>query len=75
MDIWEIICRRHDNQSISYIANTLSYDRKTVRKYLKIARKHGIKRDHPLPAKEPVLASIQHSITETQRTIKSQEIL
>ncbi len=75
MDIWEIICRWHDNQSISYIANTLSYDRKTVRKYLKIARKHGIKRDHPLPAKEPVYDSMQDSITETQRTTKTQEVL
>ena len=75
MDIWEIICRWHNNQSISNIAKVLSYDRKTVRKYIQLAKEHGITRDHPLPVKEQVIPLLQDHITETQRISKAQEVL
>ena len=42
MDIWEIIRRWHDGQSVNHIARALDYDRSTVRKYIDIARARGL---------------------------------
>jgi len=36
MDTWEILRRWHDKQSITDIAQSLSCDRKTIRKYIQL---------------------------------------
>ncbi|MDW7680099.1 MAG: hypothetical protein SCK70_06015 [bacterium] len=42
MDIYEIIRRWHDQKSISHIAMALNNDRKTIRKYIAIAKDLGL---------------------------------
>lgn len=74
MDIYEIIRRWHDNQSITHIANTLDYDRKTVRKYIYHAKANGIKRDQPLPEKEQVISLMQESIQPNKRQAHAQQV-
>jgi len=66
MDIYEIIRRWHDQQSISHIAIALNNDRKTVRKYIAIAKALGLSRDLPLPAKDMVLDLLQPDDTQKQ---------
>ncbi len=75
MDIYEIIRRWHDKQSISHIADTLSYDRKTIRKYVNNAKSKGIKLEQPLPTKEQVIDLLQVAIKTNQRKAKAQQIL
>ncbi|MDG6998836.1 MAG: helix-turn-helix domain-containing protein, partial [Nitrososphaerota archaeon] len=41
MDIREIIRRYRDGQTIRFIASTMGYDRKTVRKYISALRAKG----------------------------------
>jgi len=75
MDIYEIIRRWHDQQSISHIADTLSYDRKTVRKYVNNAKAKGIKLQQPLPPKEQVIDLLQDATNTNNRTAKAQQVL
>jgi transposase len=56
MDIWEIIRRWYDHQSLSQIAQGLGYDRKTVRRYVRLAESKGLSHTKPLPGREDVLA-------------------
>ena len=49
MDIWDIVRRRRDGQTIRSIARTLGYDRKTVRKYLTFLHDKGISFDPQTP--------------------------
>ena len=56
MEKWEVIERWHSGQSISVIAKTLGYDRKTVRGYIRLAVKHGMQRTAPLPPREQIIA-------------------
>jgi transposase len=55
MDIWDVVRRWHDKQSISEISQALGYDRKTVRRYIGLAMRNGIRRDAPLPTKDQVM--------------------
>lgn len=41
MDVSEILRRHHDGQKITYIAQVLGHDRKTIRKYLTHVVAHG----------------------------------
>jgi len=59
MDLWEIIRRWHDRQSISQIARALNYDRKTVRSCKCLALSLGLSLDKPLPPREEVLQMLQ----------------
>jgi len=59
MDIYEIIRRWHDRQTISHIAQTLGYDRKTVRKYIQQLTEKNLSSEKPLPPKEQVIQHIQ----------------
>ena len=75
MDIYEIIRRWHDKQSIRHIADTLSYDRKTIRKYVNHAKSNGIKLEQPLPTKQQILSLLQAALTTNNRNAKAQQIL
>lgn len=77
MDIYEIIRRWHDRQSITHISNALGFDRKTVRKYIQCAKEKGLSPGEQLPPKEEVLVLIQEAfISEIKRRpAKSQDIL
>jgi len=59
MDLWEIIRRWHDLQSISQIARALNYDRKTVRSCKCLALSLGLSLNTPLPPREEVLQMLQ----------------
>jgi transposase len=56
MDIWEVIRRWHEHESISQIARSLGYDRKTVRHFIRLAQSTGLSPTKALPAKDAVLA-------------------
>jgi transposase len=74
MDIYEIIRRWHDRQSISHIADMLSYDRKTVRKYVNDAKAIGICLEQPLPPKEQVLSLLNETARINRRAPKAQQL-
>ncbi|MEX0778114.1 MAG: helix-turn-helix domain-containing protein [Balneolales bacterium] len=59
MNIYEIIRRRHQGQTISGIASTLNLDRKTVRQYVRKAQQAGISMDEPLEEEARILARLQ----------------
>ena len=69
MNIYEIICRWHQGQSISGIATVLNLDRKTVRRYIQVAHQTGIDREHPLGEEAEVL-SLQRPLVPTQERTK-----
>jgi transposase len=75
MDIYEIIRRWHDEQSISHIALALNYDRKTVRKYIAIAKARGLSLDQPLPAKDIIIDLLHQAIPQNNRPAIAQEML
>lgn len=75
MDIYEIIRRWHDQQSISHIAMALNNDRKTIRKYVAIAKDLGLTLDLPLPAKQTVLDLLHQAISQNNRPKTAQQIL
>lgn len=75
MDIYEIIRRWHDQQSISHIAIALNNDRKTVRKYIAIAKKLGLSLHQPLPAKDIIIEMLHQAIPKNNRPKTAQEIL
>ncbi len=59
MDIYEVIRRWHDQQSTSHIAIAMNNDRKTIGKYVAIAKALGLSPDLPLPAKDIVIDLLQ----------------
>ncbi len=75
MDIYEIIRRWYNKQSISRIAIALNYDRKTVRKYIAIAKKQGLSFDQPLPDKDIIIDLLYQAIPQNNRTATAQEKL
>ncbi len=75
MDIWEIIRRWHDRQSLSHIARSLDYDRKTVRKYIDYARAQGLSLDKPLPAREYIYKLFEESVCKQVRSRPAQQLL
>jgi len=50
MDIYDIIRRWHNRQSITHISVTLGFDRKTVRKYIQCAIEKGFSPDKQFPS-------------------------
>ncbi len=74
MDSYEIIRRWHDRQSISHIADMLSYDRKTIRKYVKDAQAAGIRLDQPLPPKHQVISLLSEANLINQRIATAQQV-
>lgn len=75
MDIWEVVRRWHDRQSIRSIAHSLGYDRKTVRGFVRLARAKGLSLEKPLAPKEEVLALIGQSEPSLGRPQKAQALL
>ena len=75
MNIYEIIRRWHSGQTIKKIACILEYDRKTVRKFIKIAKSKGLSPERILPTKQDVIALFEAVLPKTQRPAMSQEIL
>ncbi len=67
MDIWDIIRRYRDGQTIRSIARTLGFDRKTVRKYIKFLRARGISFAPTIPlVKEPLVRAMERKFSPTQ---------
>lgn len=75
MDIYEIIRRWHDQQSTSHIAIALNNDRKTVRKYIAVAKARGLSPFQLLPAKDIVIDLLHQAIPKNNRVATAQEIL
>ena len=67
MDIYEIIRRWHAKQSISHIANSLGYDRKTVCSYVKDAIDNGITQQEQLPPKNKIFKLLFCSVKQIRR--------
>jgi hypothetical protein len=75
MEIYEIIRRWHNNQTIRYISKVTGYDRKTIRKYIKRLKARGITQDSRLPSKNEVMVLIENALPASQRVSKAQQIL
>lgn len=75
MDIYEIIRRWHNQQSTTHIAIALNNDRKTIRKYIAIAKARGLSLYQPLPAKDIVIDLLHQAIPKNNRPATAQEIL
>ena len=75
MDIWEVVRRWHNRQSIRSVAHSLGYDRKTVRGFVRLAQARGLSLDSPLPPKEEVLVLIGHADAPLGRPQKAQALL
>lgn len=75
MDIWEILRRWHGKQLISEIAQALSCDRKTIRKYIQLAISNGLSTESPLPGKEAVLEMLRETEPSFGRQARSQQLL
>jgi ribosomal protein L44E len=55
MDVWEVLCRPPwADQASKEIARTLGYDRKTIRRYIRIAVEKGLSREALLPPRQEV---------------------
>ena len=77
MDIYEIIRRWHHRQNITFIANALDYDRKSVRKYIKFATGKGLSLEKPLPPKEQILDLLKDALESEikRRPAEAQKLL
>lgn len=75
MDIWEVIRRWHDRQSISEIAQSLGYDRKTIRGHINYVVGCGLSVEQPLPPKDDVLQLLKRRERTVGRTSSAQDIL
>ena len=75
MDVYEIVRRWHDQQSVSQIARELGYDRKTIRKYIHYCSKIGLSQKEPLPAKQWIINSLAKVIPAPQRPATAQQVL
>ncbi|MFQ5486126.1 MAG: IS21 family transposase, partial [Desulfobacterales bacterium] len=75
MEIYEIIRRWHNKQSIRHISKVLGYDRKTVRKLINSVTAKGIALEKPLPTKDQMIALLEDAFPKSQRPAKTQQIL
>lgn len=75
MDIYEIIRRWHASQSISHIARALGYDRKTIKKYIRIAQAMGLSQAALLPEKQTVIELLAKNLPTKQRPQPMQKLL
>jgi len=75
MEIWEILRRWHDGQTISAIAASVGCDRKTIRAYIRLARDQGLNRETILDHKEDVLSRLQAVIERLHSKATKQALL
>jgi transposase len=75
MDIYEIIRRWHGKQPISTIAKATGYDRKTIRRYINIARILGLNDRADLPDKETVMTLLKDAVKDRTFMQPAREIL
>lgn len=75
MEIWEILRRWHDGQTISTIAVSIGCDRKTVRTYIRLACDQGLTRETVLERKEDLLPRIQTAIERLHSKAAKQALL
>lgn len=75
MNIYEIIRRWHSGQTIRKIARVLEYDRKTVRKFINIAKSKGLAPEQTLPLKQAVIALFESALPKMQRPATAQKLL
>jgi len=75
MEIWEILRRWHDGQSISGIAKSIGCDRKTVRSYIRLACEQGLTRQNVLERKDQILPLIQAAIEHLHSKADKQALL
>lgn len=75
MEIWEILRRWHDGQSISAIAKSIGCDRKTVRSYIRLACNQGLTRQTVLERKDQILPLIQAAIERLHSKADKQALL
>ncbi|MEO8167534.1 MAG: IS21 family transposase [bacterium] len=75
MEIWEILRRWHDGQTISTIATCLGYDRKTVRAYIRLACDLGLTRETVLERKDAIFPQIQAAIERLHSKAAKQALL
>ena len=68
MDLYNIIIRWHQGYKIRQISRALNLDRKTVRKYIKLAQKAGLSLDQALPEKTVLLALLQPLLKKNHRS-------
>ena len=69
MNIYEIIRRWHAGHTINGIAKTLDLDQKTVRSYIRRARKIGIERESALSEEGDLLSQL-HALTPSAQRQK-----
>lgn len=67
MDIYNVITRWQAGYKIRHISRTLQMDRKTVRRYIKLAQKAGIAKNQPLPEKASLLKLLAPLIPTNER--------
>ncbi len=76
MDIREIVRRYKAGQTIRTISETLGYDRKTVRKYIRHLQEKGISlRDDTSIDKEEIVVVLREIAVETERPSDKQALL
>ena len=75
MEIWEILRRWHDGQSISAIATSTGCDRKTVRTYIRLACDQGLTRQRVLERKNEILPLLQAAIDQLHAKAAKQALL
>jgi transposase len=75
MDIWEVIRRWHDRQSFNQIAQSLGYDRKTIRGHINYVCNCGLSLEKPLPSKEEILQLLKQRERAVGRASSAQDVL
>ena len=75
LDVFEILRRWHNDQSITHISQTLDYDRKTIRKFIQAAKARGIARDTALPPKDHIIELLKDLAITNHRPATAQQTL
>ncbi len=57
-EIVEIVYQWHQGNTIKGIKRSLGFDRKTIRKYIKIARQLGVKRGEDFPEEQELIKGL-----------------
>jgi len=74
LDIYDILQRWHRGYSLRQISRALGIDRKTIRRYLKLAAKAGVFREQPLPEKAELLPRLAASIPNNERPRPARDV-
>lgn len=75
MDVWEVLRRWHEEHSQADIARALGYDRKTVRRFIRLAVAKGLSLERPLPPRDEVLGLLGDLTDAGGRTPLAQSLL